>query len=171
MILGLRCVVYLNICSTGTFFRVPHSTQRRAIRNGRMFWIHRGLQLRNKIQVFSTNFRDELDEDFLIPEDWDVLRQLKMHLHPFKRLIKQPEGHAVEGYHGAILEALPAIEHLLKHLENLKTSITDICILECVNNSWTKLNNYYGLTDNNRAVYAAATLLHPVMRITRFQKS
>jgi hypothetical protein len=133
--------------------------------------IHRGLQLRNKIQVFSSDFRDELDEDFLIPEDWDVLRQLEMYLRPFKRLTKQLEGHAVEGHHGAIWEALPAIEHLLKHLENLKTSVTDIRISECVNNSWTKLNNYYGLTDNNHAVYAAATLLHPIMRMTRFRKS
>jgi hypothetical protein len=42
--------------------------------NSTYFSIERGLRLRNKIQVFSIDFSDELDEDFLLPEDWDVLR-------------------------------------------------------------------------------------------------
>jgi hypothetical protein len=70
--------------------------------NSTYLLIHRGLQLRNKIQVFFSDFRDELDEDFLTPEDWDILRHLEAHLRPFKRLTKQLEGHAAKGHHGAI---------------------------------------------------------------------
>jgi hypothetical protein len=94
-----------------------------------------------------------------------------MYLRPFKRLIKQLEGHAADGHHGVIWEALPARKHLLKHLKQLKDSVQDIRISECVNNSWAKLNSYYKLTDNNHAAYTAATLLYPAMRMTRFKKS
>jgi hypothetical protein len=135
--------------------------------------IQRGIKLYNKIQVFSTEFKDELGEDFLLPEDWDVLRRLEIYLEPFKRVTKQLEGHAADGHHGAIWEALPIMEYLLKHLERLKQSIPrrDIRIWECVNNSWAKLDEYYHLTDKNHAVYAAATLLHPAMRTAHFRKT
>ena len=135
--------------------------------------IQRGIKLYNKIQVFSTEFKDELGDDFLLPEDWDVLRRLEVYLEPFKRATKQLEGHAADGYYRAIWEALSIIEHLLKHLKKLKQSISkqDTRIWEYINNSWAKLDNYYQLTDNNHAVYAAATLLHPVMRMARFRKN
>jgi hypothetical protein len=96
-----------------------------------------------------------------------------VYLEPFKRATKQLEGHAANGHHGAIWEALPIMEHLLKHLEKLKQSVPkrDARIWECVNNSWAKLDEYYRLTDSNHAVYAAATLLHPAMRMARFRKS
>jgi hypothetical protein len=43
-------------------------------------------------------------------------------------------------------------------------------MLEYVNNLWAKLDEYYQFTDNNHAIYAAVTLLHPAMRIARFRK-
>jgi hypothetical protein len=56
----------------------------------------------------------------------------------------------VPSHHGAIWEALPAMEHLLRHLEHLKQTVSkqDTRIWECINNSWAKLNEYYSLTDN-----------------------
>jgi len=135
--------------------------------------IQRGLKLCNKIRIYSDEYKDELGDDFLLPEDWNVLRRLERHLEPFKRATKQLEGHAGNGHHGAIWEALPIIEHLLKHLEGLKQTVSkkDTRIWECVNNSWAKLNGYYQMTDNQHAVYAAATLLHPAMRLGRFKRN
>jgi hypothetical protein len=135
--------------------------------------LERGIQLHNKIRVFSVDHKDELDEDFLLPEDWDILRRIATYLQPFMRTTKHLEGHAADGHHGAIWEALPAMEYLLRHLEHLKQTVSkrDTRIWEYINNSWAKLNEYYQLTDNNHAVYAAATLLHPAMRIKHFQKN
>jgi hypothetical protein len=61
------------------------------------------------------------------------------------------------------------MEYLLRHLEHLEQTVSkrDTRIWECVNNSWAKLN----ITDSNHAVYAAATLLHPAMRMAHFQKN
>jgi hypothetical protein len=100
------------------------------------------------------------------------LRRFKTYLESFHRAIKQLEGHAVNGHHDAIWEALLIMEYLLKHLEQLKLSIPkqNTRIWECVNNSWTKLDEYYQLTNNNHAVYAAAIFLHLIMRMARFRK-
>ena len=94
--------------------------------NSTFLSLQRGIKLYNKISVYSVDYREELDEDFLLPEDWDVLRRLESYLQPFHQTTKHLEGHAAEGHHGAIWEALPAIEHLLRHLEHLKKTIPSI---------------------------------------------
>ena len=141
--------------------------------NSTFLSLERGLKLYNKISAYSLDNKDELGEDFLLPEDWDILRRIESYLQPFHRTTKQLEGHATDGHHGAIWEALPAMEYLLRHLEHLKQTVPkrDTRIWECVNNSWAKLNEYYNITDSNHAVYAAATLLHPAMRMTYFRKN
>lgn len=65
------------------------------------------------------------------------------------------------------------MEYLLRHLETLKKSIPkrDIRLWECVNNSWAKLDEYYRLTDNNHAVYAAAIFLYSALRMAHFRKN
>ena len=64
--------------------------------------IQRGIKLYNKIQVFSTEYKDKLGDDFLLPEDWDILRRLEEYLRPFERTTKELEGHAADGYYRAI---------------------------------------------------------------------
>ena len=141
--------------------------------NSTYLLIRRRIKLYSKIQVFSNDHKDELEDDFLLPEDWDVLRRLEEYLQPFHRTTKELEGHAANSHYGAIWEALPAMQHLLRHLERLKIFIPkrDTRLLECVNNSWAKLNEYYQLTDKSHEIYAAATLLHPAMRIAHFKKN
>jgi hypothetical protein len=135
--------------------------------------IQRGLKLYNKIRVYSDECKDELGDDFLLPEDWDVLRRLEAYLEPFKRATKQLEGHPANGHHSTIWEVLPIMEHLLKHLEGLKRTVPkkDARLWECINNSWAKLDDYYKMTDNHHNIYAAATLLHPAMRLARFKRN
>jgi hypothetical protein len=48
---------------------------------------------------------------------------MESYLQPFHRTTKQLEGHAADGHHGAIWEALPAMEYLLRHLEYLKQTV------------------------------------------------
>jgi hypothetical protein len=70
------------------------------------------------------------------------------------------------------LEALPAIEYLLRHLERTKTATDDADeqLSECINNSWSKLKHYYDLTDSSHQIYAAATFLNPTKRLAHFEK-
>jgi hypothetical protein len=46
----------------------------------------------NKVSVYSVDYKEELGEDFLLPEDWDVLRRLESYLQPFHQTTKQLEG-------------------------------------------------------------------------------
>jgi hypothetical protein len=132
--------------------------------------MERALKLEVKIKVYSEHHKDELDEDFMTPADWDVIRELKQHLEPFWELTIDLQSQAADGTHGAIWEALPAIEYLLRHLERLKESTPKQKrrIRECIMNSWSVLQKYYSLTDKNHGIYACATLLNPGLRKRHF---
>jgi hypothetical protein len=99
--------------------------------------MERALTLNVKIRVYSEHHKDELGEDFMTPADWEVIRELKQHLKPFWELTIDLQSQATDGTHGAIWEALPAIEYLLRHLERLKeaTPKQKRRIRECVMNS------------------------------------
>jgi hypothetical protein len=133
----------------------------------------RGLKLRGKIMQFSDDHKDELGEDLMTIDDWDVLKWMAASLEPFWTVTQHLQGKARFGHHGAIWEALPAIEHLLNHLEKLKktTHADDDQLLECINNSWSKLTEYYNLTDKCHQIYAAATLLNPTQRLNHFHRN
>jgi hAT family C-terminal dimerisation region len=132
--------------------------------------MERGLTVESKIRAFSDDFRLDLGLDFMTSSDWDVIRELKQCLEPFWELTIELQSQAVTGNHGAIWEALPAIEYLLRHLEGLKESVPKHKkrIRESVMNSWSKLQEYYNLTDRNHSIYACATLLNPGLRKRHF---
>jgi hypothetical protein len=39
--------------------------------------IRRAIQLFLKIQIFSVSFKEELNDDYLLSEDWEVLRRIE----------------------------------------------------------------------------------------------
>src|SRR5271154_5510103 len=125
--------------------------------------MERALTLKAKIRVYSEDHKDELGEDFITLDDRDVIRELRQDLEPFWELTIDLQSQPTDGTHGAIWEALPAIEYLLRHLERLKESALKQKrrIRECVMNSWSLLQKYYNLTDKNHGIYACATLLNP----------
>jgi hypothetical protein len=73
------------------------------------------------------------------------------------------QSQATDGTHGAIWEALPAIEYLLHHLEKLKESIPKPKrrIREFVMNSWSLLQKYYNLTDKNHGILHLSEFISP----------
>jgi hypothetical protein len=87
--------------------------------------ICRGIQLYSKIAVYSEDHRDELGDDFLLTDDWDVLKWIAQCLYPFWETTLHLQGKARFGHHGAIWEALPAIKYLLRHLKRTKAAIND----------------------------------------------
>ena len=108
---------------------------------------------------------------FLLQEDWDVLKWLAASLEPFWAQTLHLQGNARYGLHGAIWEALPTMEYLLEHLEELraKTPESEPRLWESVNNAWKKMKKYYALTDKSHQIYAAATLLNPTERMSFFR--
>ena len=83
--------------------------------------ITRAIQLQAKISVFSETHRKEMGRFSLLPEDWGVLKWPAQNLEIFWTQTQRLQGKAKLGHHGAIWEALPAMEYLLRHLEELKS--------------------------------------------------
>ena len=77
----------------------------------------------NKIRIYLDKYKNELDNNFLLFKDWDVLRRLERYLELFKRATKQVEGYTNNNNHEALWETLFIIKYLLKHLESLKEII------------------------------------------------
>ena len=64
--------------------------------------ILRGIDLYYKFQQFSEIYRDELGDDFLLPEDWSVLRWLVKALEPFYYQTLRLQGNTMLGHYRAI---------------------------------------------------------------------
>jgi hypothetical protein len=97
-----------------------------------------------------------------------VLKWLAQALKIFRTQTRRLQGKAKFGHHGAIWEALPAMEYLLGHLEQLKarTPQSEPRLWECVNNAWSKMTRYDELTNKSYQIYAAATFLNPTQAAT-----
>ena len=85
--------------------------------------IVRGLKLKAKLQYYSMDNRKELGADYLEEADWKVLQDVVECLEPFYICTLDLQSKAKQGRHGAIWEALPAMEGLLGHLEHLKVTV------------------------------------------------
>jgi hypothetical protein len=126
--------------------------------------ISRALRLQVAIQYFCEQHSKKLTKDLLDGDDWRTLKDISAALEPFWAMTLRLQGHASNGHHGAIWEALPVLELLLHRLEELKHRSTDRFLSTCINNAWLKLHKYWELTDNSHQIYALATLLHPALR-------
>jgi hypothetical protein len=141
--------------------------------NSILLSLQRGLTLKQRIQLFTIQHKREIGPDCLDDEDWELINDIVIALAPFERLTIRMQGHARQGHHGSIWEALPALECLLQHIEKGKESLqaqgkARSPLFTCYNNAWLKLQKYYNLTDNSHQIYAAATLLNPTLRKTYF---
>ena len=157
--------------------------------------IQRALILQRPIQLFLFSFQDVLRNDLLTEEDWDTLRAIVKGLGPFHQMTKRLEGQASFGSHGVVWEALPAIDHLMSHVEQSRAQLIEQeeeeegeaqgdrtrqsrqrharrvnPLLICYQNAWQKLQKYNAKTDEHHEIYAAATLLNPCARKRWFVK-
>ena len=92
--------------------------------------IVRGIKLCCKFQQFSEAYEKEPGANFLLQEDWDVLRWLAQALEPFYHQTQRLQGNARLGHHGAIWEALPTMEYILAHLEKLTARGRERCFVD-----------------------------------------
>jgi len=140
--------------------------------------IHRALKLKDRITLLCTKFPDKLGDDTLSENDWQELADIECILQPFQDVTKRLEGRGKKskkngklGQHGMLWEALPAIESLIKHLDEMKKVFkqsTHPNLAHSINLAWSKLDDYYLKMDETPA-YALALLVHPRFRWTHFE--
>jgi hypothetical protein len=144
--------------------------------------IDRGLILQKALDMFivvainsqglSAKDRAQLEADRLTTGDWKDLRILHELLEPFDTLTKEMQGNIIDDrMNGAIFDVLPAMDLLLKRLEDAKEKYTSTksALATCVNLAWKKLDEYYTLTDKS-PVYMVAVVLDPRMKMAYFQR-
>lgn len=139
--------------------------------NSAFMSIRRALLLRPRLDLLIQTFYDDLDQDALSQADWEVLGHLEKLLAPFFSVTKHLEGQAKEGHHGSVWEALPAIEALIEHLDQMKQEYSRETYPELatsINLAWAKLDDYCKKLDNSSA-YAAAVILHPEYKLKYFE--
>jgi hypothetical protein len=81
--------------------------------------IDRALRLEDSLRTFynDARYRKDLARDVLSDEDWTHLHLVHSALKPFSIATACLQGQARHAHHGAIWEAIPVLEYLLKHLE------------------------------------------------------
>ena len=144
--------------------------------------IQRALQLQEAIDRYivaamaesrksKSKAAERLEADQLHPPDWDELKVLYNLLSPFKELTIELQGNIVGArMNGAIFDVLPAMDMLLNTLEDAKLAYKaqKSHFASCINLAWTKLDEYYNLSDNS-PVYVVAVMLDPEVAVHREQ--
>jgi hypothetical protein len=94
--------------------------------------IERALQKRDEIDTFIRRCQRERDpgkrvptEDHLTTEDWLLLAETAAILKPFYTQTMRLQSRAPDASHGSIWEALPTMELILDHLEDMKVVYQD----------------------------------------------
>jgi len=142
--------------------------------------IKRALQLERAITMYCARWQQGKDEkhnlkdDELDTFDWEELRHFKQLLKPFYKVTKRVEGHAKQGSHGAVWEVLPGFEYLFNALQRAQQEVNNDpskftnYYASSLDIGFTKLQQYYDLTDRS-TLYRAAVALHPAKRFCWFE--
>jgi hypothetical protein len=98
--------------------------------------------------------------------------EFKELLEPCKEATMRTQGQAKDGTHGALWKWLTELELLMDILENKKTQLLKqppSFLRTCVNLAWSKLDNFYRLSDDTFA-YRLAIVLNPNFRYDWFEE-
>jgi hypothetical protein len=156
--------------------------------NATYYMIERALKCRPAIDLYQAQWKspdknDRHKDDFLTEADWHELELFYTLLQPFERLTKRLQGRADsegnEGGQGSVWQVLYAMDFLLTKLESVKEEI-DIMDANSegalppyysagVLAAWSKINTYYGLTDQS-PIYRMAIALHPAYQFEYFRE-
>lgn len=119
-----------------------------------------GIEKESAIDAYSKAWFDDLKQDYLCPEDWDILRQIRTFLEPFYYATK-----ATEGDQATIDRVLLNMDILVRHFNlSLRDFKSHRLLYQQVERSWAVFDKYYLKTDDS-PFYAAAILLHPAQKL------
>jgi hypothetical protein len=162
--------------------------------NSAYLMIDRALKKRANVDKFIDNAIYEMQksktlsrEDKLADEDWRVLEETHRILEPFYKQTKRLQSRAKDGTRGAVWEAYPSCEYLLRHILSLRDEYQDVepyleaadrqsevfssrkHIKTSIENCWGKLDDYYKLLDT-LPVYMAALVLNPGQKLAFIER-
>ena len=115
--------------------------------------------------VIMINNKSEFQLDFLLPTNFNNLISLTQFLKPFRDWTIQ-----TEKIKDSLDMVLFVYDTFLSHLEESQMLWgQNEFMIVCVEASWSKLNKYYGLTDNT-STYFTATILNPTLKMAYFEQ-
>lgn len=154
----LRCPKHLQLQTTPSL-KTRHCSRR--LPSGRLTeqpYVAKSLQP-GAIDSYSKTWYDDLQNDFLSPQDWETLRSVLSFLKPFYRATKETEGD-----HATIDRVLFTMDILVQHFKkSLATFRLNTFFSPRVQRSWAAFDKYYLKTEDS-PYYAAAIILHPSRR-------
>jgi hypothetical protein len=157
--------------------------------NSTYLMIRRALELKEALNQYANDLRDETDEldketyseDYITTTDWKALAIMKDQLEPLFRLTKDLEGNhdlkdgVRKASHGALWEVLPVFEFLLSYFEKLerdaKSGLFDghPGIQSSITLAWNTTRDWYKKTDASIA-WTASMVLHPRFKFSWFEQ-
>lgn len=124
------------------------------------------LTLQDHVEWYQKKYFESLQDDYLTPQDWQILRETRSFLQPFWRITQ-----LTEGRHTTLDQALFTMDVLHKHYTQAFDKYGDNHPLRgCIAASWAIFDKYYQLTDESPA-YGAAMILHPSRRLAHIKKN
>jgi hypothetical protein len=132
--------------------------------------IHVAFEFRKELNNFVQDhwIDDEIQEDYLDPNDWQELGELRDFLRPFWEITQGARFDI-----SSLDQALSAMDFLHLHFTSqsaLYKDRKDLGMETRLVTSWFKFGEYYKMTEESPA-YAAAILLHPSLRQACLQNS
>ncbi|KAF6520694.1 hypothetical protein HZS61_014957 [Fusarium oxysporum f. sp. conglutinans] len=111
------------------------------------------------LSIFLNQYHEELEDDILTHDDWQVLKMTHEFLQPFYQatLEQQMEWASID-------QVLENMDILFLQFENAKVKyVNNARMVNSVHMGWWVLSKYYEESDKN-PIYATALLLHPEKR-------
>ncbi|KJZ68464.1 hypothetical protein HIM_12140 [Hirsutella minnesotensis 3608] len=117
------------------------------------------LDLQEHVEWYQKNYYDDLQRDYLSPEEWRTLEETRAFLQPFWKITQ-----LTEGRYATLDRTLFTMDVLHKYYTQSFEKYSDRHSLRsCIAASWAVFDKYYQLTDESPA-YGAAMILHPSRR-------
>jgi len=124
------------------------------------------LNLQEHVEWYQKKYYENLQEDYLTPEDWRILKETRSFLQPFWKITQLTEGHFA-----TLDRTLFTMDVLHKHYTQAFDKYEHNYVLRSCNAAyWAIFDKYYMLTDEIPA-YGAAMILHPSRRIAHIKKN
>ncbi|KJZ69575.1 hypothetical protein HIM_11037 [Hirsutella minnesotensis 3608] len=123
------------------------------------------LDLQEHVEWYQKKYYDDLQKDYLTPEEWRILEETRAFLQPFWKITQ-----LTEGRYATLDRTLFTMDVLHKHYtQSFQKYLERHPLRSCIAASWAVFDKYYRLTDESLA-YGAATILHPSRRMAHIQK-
>ncbi|KJZ68291.1 hypothetical protein HIM_12320 [Hirsutella minnesotensis 3608] len=118
------------------------------------------------VKWYQDKYYDALENDYLAPQDWQNLREIRNFLQPFWKITL-----LTEGFRSTLDRTLFTMDVLHKHYQQAFNKYTmNQQLLGPVLTSWYVFDKYYQLSDESPA-YGAALILHPSRGKAYIQKN